>query len=139
MERALRSEIQRRANDCCEYCLLPQEYSLNTHEVDHIISQKHNGKTDSENLALACFWCNNGKGPNISGIDPVIGEIVRLFHPRVDEWETHFEWNGPVLVGLTPIGRATIHVLNINVDFRILLRESLMLEGDYPSRPETRS
>jgi 5-methylcytosine-specific restriction endonuclease McrA len=51
-----RENVIQRAHGCCEYCLLPQEYSDFLHEVDHIISLKHFGKTVLENLALACFW-----------------------------------------------------------------------------------
>jgi hypothetical protein len=34
----------------------------------------------SENLALACCYCNRYKGPNLAGIDPQYGNIVSLFH-----------------------------------------------------------
>ena len=37
-----------------------------------------------------------------------------LFHPRQQSWTVHFRWNGPLLIGLTPTGRATVALLNIN-------------------------
>ena len=37
---ALRRQVTERAGECCEYCLLPQEFSLYSHEVDHIIAEK---------------------------------------------------------------------------------------------------
>jgi hypothetical protein len=44
----------------------------------------------------------------------------------------HFEWDGPQLVSLTPCGRATIAVLNINAAHRIDLRELLIEAGQFP-------
>jgi hypothetical protein len=111
---------------------MPQQYDLLTFQCDHIIARKHHGTDDLANLALACFACNNHKGPNIAGVDPETGTVIRLFHPRQDRWEDHFEWRGAVLVGRTPIGRATIDVLAINLPYRIRLRQVLILEGVFP-------
>jgi hypothetical protein len=125
--------VWRRAQRTCEYCQVPKEYDVLPFEIDHILARKHGGLTTSRNLALACFPCNNHKGPNIAGRDPRTGRIVRLFHPRRDKWQQHFQWDGPLLVGLTPIGRATIAVLEINLPRRIALREALLDEGLFPS------
>jgi hypothetical protein len=51
-------------------------------QVDHSIARKHGGRASENNLALACFYCNSFKGPNIAGLDPDTGEVVRLFHRR---------------------------------------------------------
>ena len=97
-----------------------------------MIAGKHGGQTSAENLALSCFYCNGHKGPNIGGLDPETGQLSRLFHPREDVWSDHFRWDGPALIGKTPVGRATIAVLSINaVDF-VLLRVSLIREGVFP-------
>src|SRR5271166_4827055 len=53
---------------------------------------QHGGLTVLDNLALSCLHCNRHKGPNIAGTDPRTGEVVRLFHPRNDQWSVHFEW-----------------------------------------------
>jgi hypothetical protein len=82
-----------------------------------------------ENLALACIHCNRFKGPNLAGIDPNRGEIVRLFNPRRDIWSEHFEWSGPELKALTSIGRVTIEVLSINDSEMRNFRAALMEEG----------
>jgi hypothetical protein len=37
-----------------------------------------------------------------------------------------------VLVGLTPVGRATVTVLEINLDHRVALRQGLIDEGAFP-------
>jgi hypothetical protein len=118
-----------RAGSICEYCLLPQEYSHLTFEVDHIIATCHGGPTRASNLALTCFYCNRYKGPNLAGIDPVSKKLSPLFHPRRHKWKRHFRYDGPALVGLTRIGRATIVVLQINDPAAVALREAL-IESD---------
>ena len=50
----LRRKVRQRANLICEYCLQPEGDGLFSHEVEHIVAEKHRGKTISENLALAC-------------------------------------------------------------------------------------
>src|SRR5438309_8044022 len=132
MERALEDLVWRRAGGCCEYCQLSQENQDLPFEIDHIISRKHRGPTRAGNLCLACFACNNHKGTNISGIDSKTRKIVPLFNPRRHKWSRHFRWDGPVLVGLTPIGRATVIVLEINLDYRVDLRQGLIEDGMFP-------
>ena len=80
------------------------------------------------NLALACPHCNRFKGPNIAGLDPESGHLVRLFHPRSDLWAEHFRPDGARIVGQTPVGRATVHVLAINADDLLLIRAELLEE-----------
>lgn len=133
----LRREVWQRAGEACEYCRLPQAFSVLRFQIDHAIAQKHHGADEFGNLALACFRCNGFKGPNIAGIDPDSGEIVPLFNRRRDVWGEHFEWRGPVLQGLSPIGRATIDVLRMN-DFDIVqLRQSLIEEEAFPPPPHS--
>lgn len=79
-----------------------------------------------------CVLCNRFKGPNIAGIDRRSGKVVSLFHPRRHKWHRHFRWNGPALTGLTPIGRTTIAVLNINDPEAIVMRAALMDAGLFP-------
>ncbi len=108
MDRSLRSLVQRRAGGVCEYCRLPQAASLFAlFHVEHIVARQHRGKTEPDNLAIACGYCNLHKGPNIAAIDPDSGQLVPLFNPRRDRWADHFMWEGTLVVGLTPIGRAT--------------------------------
>ncbi|MEX0715676.1 MAG: HNH endonuclease signature motif containing protein [Planctomycetaceae bacterium] len=131
MRRTLEDRVWRRANSCCDYCRIPHEFDPLPFQIDHIIARQHGGRTSFDNLALACLACNNHKGPNIAGIDPEgsEAEVVRLFRPHADEWHSHFEWDGPVLRGKTAEGRATIHVLGINLAHRVALRKSLIAEG----------
>lgn len=44
-------------------------------------------------------------------------------------WHRHFRWEGPLVVGRTSIGRATIEVLQMNEGDRVELRQSLLDEG----------
>ena len=129
MATALEREVWRRAKAACEYCHLSQLFDLLPFQLDHIIAQQHGGQTTEDNLALSCLFCNKHKGPNIAGIDPQSRRLVRLFHPRRDKWSRHFQWNGPMLIGRTAIGRATIIVLAINHPQNMALRQAL-LEND---------
>jgi hypothetical protein len=129
MNTSLEQLVWRRANARCEYCQLSQTNSPLPHAIDHIISRQHHGPTVAENLALACFFCNSYKGPNIAGLNPQTGRTVRLFHPRKERWNRHFAWDGPVLVGRTPTGRVTIVLLEINRLEAVELREYLIREA----------
>jgi hypothetical protein len=132
MDAELVEFVWQRARLCCEYCRLPQLYSLLPFEIDHVIAKKHGGRTVAENLALACFYCNSFKGPNIGGLDPRTGKLVQLFHPRRHQWKRCFRWRGPILIGLTPIGRSTIAVLCLNNLEAIALRLAIIDEGVFP-------
>ena len=134
MTTALERQVRRRARGRCEYCRLPRAASRITFPIDHIIAQQHGGATRADNLALSCAHCNAHKGPNIAGIDPVDGALVPLFHPRRDRWADHFQWRGTELVGRTPVGRVTIHVLAMNDPPIVALREALIAEGIFPPR-----
>jgi hypothetical protein len=111
---------------------MPQVFDVLTFEIDHIIPQKHRGKTSSSNLALACFPCNKNKLSDLSGIDPKTRRIVRIFHPRRMVWNRHFRWDGPWLVGRTAVGRATIITLDINAPLRVRLRNELIANAEFP-------
>jgi hypothetical protein len=132
MDAALVRLVWTRARDCCEYCRMPQAYDTLTFEIDHVIALKHRGPTRAENLALACFLCNNSKGPNIAGLDPVTRKLTKLYNPRRHKWRRHFRWDGPLLVGKTPVGRTTVAVLEMNLPHRVAHREALIDEGVFP-------
>jgi HNH endonuclease len=65
---SLKKRILQKANGCCEYCLMENNVSFISHQIDHIISIKHGGLTRLDNLAYACFSCNNSKGSDIGTI-----------------------------------------------------------------------
>jgi hypothetical protein len=129
VNRDLARTVRERAGGRCEYCRIPQFAFPLPFQIDHILAEKHSGETLLSNLALACPHCNRYKGPNIAGVDPGSGELVRLFHPRIDLWTEHFEFDGPRLTGRTSIGRVTIQVLAMNAHDLVLFRVELLREG----------
>ena len=44
----------------------------------------------------------------------------------------HFRWDGPTLIGRTPIGRATVAVLNVNDPEAVAIRAALIEAGLFP-------
>jgi hypothetical protein len=130
-----RELVRNRAGHRCEYCRLPQDaIPFATFHVEHVIASQHGGSDDPHNLALACDRCNAFKGPNLTAIDPDSHAVVRLFNPRTDSWPDHFRQSqlGFQIIGQTPIGRATVRLLNMNAPRRVQLRESLNLQLDPP-------
>jgi len=126
---SLRRLVEERAHGCCEYCWTPAQVSLTPHEVDHIVAQKHGGLTQADNLALSCSLCNKHKGTDLTTLEPGTGEIVALYHPRRDHWADHFRLNGAEIEPLTPIGRATVRLLQLNRPERITERDILISAG----------
>ena len=128
----LRRSVRARANECCEYCGISESAVFATHEVEHIVAEKHRGVTGEENLALSCSVCNKHKGSDLTSIDPETGETVRLFHPREDHWIDHFELkDSGEVVPLTAKGRVTALLLQINREDRLEERELLLRAGKY--------
>lgn len=113
------------------YCLLPQEASpLLTFHIEHIIAKQHLDDIfdDSSALALACNRCNAYKGTNLSSVDPDTKDVAPLFNPRQDVWADHFAYQDGEIVGLTPTGRATARLLQMNAPQRVDLRQ-IWIEG----------
>jgi HNH endonuclease len=135
MERSLEELVWQRARRRCEYCQMSQEFDEPTFQIDHVIAASHGGPTQALNLALACFHCNSFKGPNLAGTDDRSKKIVALFNPRRHKWERHFRWDGPLLVGKTAAGRATIATLRINLFHRVAQRQVLINEAVFPPSP----
>jgi hypothetical protein len=108
---------------------MPSEFHPAPFQIDHIIARQHGGASEFDNLALACLRCNRYKRPNIAGIDPQTGEVVRLFDPRRDRWTEHFFWNGAELRARTAVGRVTLAVLAINDPELVARRKALQQEG----------
>lgn len=131
MNETARQRVRARAANRCEYCRLRQEHApFIPLQIEHVIPRKHGGSDDHDNLALACIRCNLGKSSNLTGRDLVSGEIVVLFNPRTDSWEDHFEFQTGRIVGITPVGKVTAQVLNMNEEERIELRLRLIENGE---------
>lgn len=132
MEESLRAVVRVRARHRCEYCLLPQRYAEAVRfHIEHIRARQHGGDDDPANLALACPHCNRCKGPNLTSVDPVTQTLVPLFHPREHVWSDHFAREDVTIVGVTPIGRATVRLLRMNADDRRKVRAVLLARGEW--------
>ena len=130
---ALRRLVIERASGCCEYCRLSSEVSALDFVIDHIIAEKHGGKTIEGNLCLSCFSCNSFKGSDINYVDWAGGgQIVPLFHPRKQPWADHFVVNDARIMPLTPTGRVTEYLLRLNSDERVEERQILIALSAYP-------
>lgn len=126
-----RRQVSERAGHRCEYCLLSQAVVLHQHEPDHIVPRQHGGATHENNLALSCMRCNRYKGPNIGSFDPMSGELVPFFNPRVHRWTDHFQLNGSEIQALTAEGRVTEKILRFNDADRVVERQRLIDLGSY--------
>ena len=128
----LRRQVQMRANDLCEYCLIHEDDTVFGCQVDHIVSEKHQGETEADNLCYACAICNRSKGTDIGSIAPSTGDYVRFYNPRTDRWGDHFDLNEAQIVPKTTIGEATAKTLGFSGSERIQEREALRSVGRYP-------
>lgn len=129
---ALRRAVLDRAQGRCEYCRLAQAGQEATFHVDHVHPLADAGPTAEDNLALACVSCSLKKGARTSAPDPVTQQDVRLFHPRRDSWSDHFRWDGPVVVGLSDVGRATAALLDMNRVLAVAIRVEETYLGRHP-------
>src|SRR5678816_1484385 len=62
----------------------------NLFQLEHITARQHGGLSELDNLALACRPCNQKKGPNLAGIDPLTKKLTPLYNPRTHSWTEHF-------------------------------------------------
>src|SRR5262249_38217196 len=99
------------------------------HQVDHVIAEKHSGATVAENLALSCVLCNQRKGSDLASLDPDTGALIPLFHPRRDAWADHFRFAQGMIEALTPVGRVTVRLLQLNHPDRVTERQVLLAAG----------
>ena len=128
-----RQLVARRAEFSCEYCLINEDDTFFGCEIDHIVSKKHGGSNELENLAYACLFCNRHKGTDVGSIHPPTGELIRFFNPRKDHWNDHFQLNGANIASLTDIGEITVRLFALNNPERLLERDALISIGAYPA------
>jgi len=125
--------VHQRADFCCEYCQTRQRVIGQAMHIEHI--DPHGGD-HPDNLGLACANCNQSKGVATSAVDPVTQTVVPLFNPRQQIWDEHFAWDNEKtrLQGLTPVGRATIERLKINIERMVFARRVWISAGEHPPR-----
>jgi hypothetical protein len=133
----LRHTTADRASLLCEYCrLIAEADTFYGCEVDHIISLKHGGSSEPENLAYACALCNRAKGSDVSSISSS-GEFTRFFNPRTDRWAANFRLEGASIQPLTPIGEVTVRMFGFDDSARLHESEQMIRFGKYPDAAAT--
>lgn len=112
----LRTLITEEFQSRCAYCQTQEKISGVRLTVDHIIPESLGGKSEAENLCLACWDCNLYKAARVAVFDEVTQRAVRLFHPQKQPWVEHFGWSsdGTLMVDKTEIGRVSIATLRMN-------------------------
>jgi hypothetical protein len=126
--------VSERAGHQCEYCHAPEAIFNFPFEVEHIIPHAQEGKDDEANLALACRACNLHKAAHLTGEDETTQIATRLFHPRQDQWDEHFQADieRDTIDGLTPVGRATVRRLQMNSRIQLAARRQWTRLGLFP-------
>jgi hypothetical protein len=112
--------------------LVHEEDSYLAFEIEHIISLKHGGGNESENLAYACPHCNQNKGSDLTTFLDSYENIVAIFNPRKQSWTDHFKIEEGEILPRSDTGRATIKLLKLNEPERLIHRKILMQSGSYP-------
>jgi hypothetical protein len=125
ISKSVRRLVAERAKFCCEYCHFNEFDRFLTFEVDHVISIKHGGGNEFDNLAYICPHCNQHKGTDLTTFIDTYENIVLLFNPRKQLWEEHFYIENGLVVDKTTIGKATIKLLKMNDIDLIILRQLL--------------
>ena len=128
------TQVALRAGHQCEYCHAPEAVFNLPLEVEHILPVARGGGDIFANWALACRACNLFKAAHVSRLDPETDAVVRLFHPRADQWDDHFQvgFESGEILGRTPIGRATAARLELNSASQIAARRQWMRLGLFP-------
>lgn len=112
---AIRNAVITRAEARCEYCLTQILISGQAMQIDHIIPESLGGTSNLDNLCLACIQCNLHKSDRVQGFDAESGTAAPLFDPRTQPWSDHFRWVDDIVIeGITPTGRVTADLLNMN-------------------------
>jgi len=129
-----RRSVEARAQGRCEYCRCPADHTPDDFAAEHIIPRSGGGTDDLDNLAWSCQGCNNRKFTATQAVDPETAAEVMLYHPRRHMWSDHFRWSDDwlTLIGVSPIGRATIVRLNLNRYNVVNLRAVLVSAGKHP-------
>ena len=124
--------VETRAEGRCEYCGMHQALQGATFHVEHVLPTSRGGSSNPDNLAWSCPGCNLRKANRTQAPDPDSGMVVSLFNPRTQRWSEHFRFEGYRLVGQTPVGRATVLLLDLNHSRRVLIRQAEELFELFP-------
>ncbi len=130
---AVKRRVREAAGHRCGYCLSPQHLVMARLEIEHIIPLSKGGRDDETNLWLACPLCNTHKGSQTDALDPETATRQPLLNPRQNDWFEHFRWreDGVAIIGLTPVGRATVSALKLSSDPDALLVRSFWVQAGW--------
>ncbi|MCK6558954.1 HNH endonuclease [candidate division KSB1 bacterium] len=130
----IRRRIAAQADYRCGYCLTSEKLTGIRLALDHIIPLAAGGQSEENSLWVACRPCNEFKGALTRAEDPVTKLSVAIFSPRFQDWHEHFEWSvdGIRILGLTPIGRATVIALQLNHESIVYARRQWVKVGWHP-------
>lgn len=131
--KSLDEKVRAAARNRCGYCLSPQHLVMARLEIEHIIPKSRGGTSSEDNLWLSCPLCNNAKRDRTSAVDPISGTESLLFNPRTQKWTDHFRWSkdGLRIEGLSPTGRATVSLLQLDSDTDMLLVRSYWIQAGW--------
>lgn len=103
-------------------------------EIEHLLPLAAGGTDEEENLWLACRDCNSYKSSKIYVLDEETNRKVKIFNPRRQVWQRHFEFNSMTgeITGKTVCGRATVTALRMNSDQALIARMIWFNAGWYP-------
>lgn len=132
----LRRNIVETARYRCGYCLSAQDVMGIRLHIEHIIPLARGGQTIADNLWLACPLCNGFKGIQTEAVDPDTSLTVPLYNPRTQNWREHFAWSndGTLIIGQTPVGRATVLALRFNNEYLVPARRRWVAAGWHPPK-----
>ena len=135
--KSIARQVRERADYRCEYCQASEWLTGQQHEVDHIFPIALGGHTILDNLALACSTCNGHKHDKTEAIDPVTNIMAPVYNPRAQNWHDHFAWSkdGLMIIGLTPCGRATLYLLQMNRPLATAARSVWVMVRRHPPKP----
>lgn len=127
ISKSIRATVIQRASACCEYCLSQARFSPSPFSIEHILPVFKGGTDELSNLALSCQACNNHKFTHTQALDNITGRVVLLYNPRQNFWNQHFVWTEKysIIMGISPIGRATVEKLQLNRSSVVNLRQAL--------------
>jgi hypothetical protein len=138
MTACLSVALQRRVRECfancCAYCRTAEDPTATTFEFEHVMPLSAGGETAFENLCLSCPMCNRYKSDRGLASDAVTKTDVPLFHPHNDRWTEHFSWSEDCteVIGMTPVGRATVAALKMNRPQMIRVRRMWVAMSEHP-------
>lgn len=132
----LRERVALQARGRCGYCLTAELVTGAPLAVDHLVPEALGEPTEEGNLWLGCNQCNLHRGDRVAARDPLTEAWAPLFNPRRQVWAEHFRWTpaGDEIVGLTPVGRATVQALQLNRPLLARARRGWVMAGWHPPR-----